>query len=59
MDDWKRNAKKGDKEDENRFVFKLKSPMKDEDVVEDPVRVHLLYLEVYLYAALFLFILTY
>lgn len=46
MDDWKKNAKKGDKEDENRFVFKLKSPMKDEDVVEDPVRVHLLYLEV-------------
>lgn len=45
MEDWKRNSKKGDKEDENRFVFRLKSPMKDEDVVEDPVRVHLLYLE--------------
>lgn len=49
MEDWKRNAKKGDKEDDNRFVFRLKSPMKDEEVVEDPVRVHLLYLEVKIY----------
>ena len=46
MEDWKRNAKKGDKDDENRFVFRLKTPMKGEEVVEDPVRVHLLYLEV-------------
>lgn len=38
--------KKGDKEDENRFVLRLKTPMQNEDVVEDPVRVHLLYLEV-------------
>lgn len=46
MEDWKRTSKK---EEENRFVFRLKTPMKDEEVVEDPVRVHLLYLEVCFY----------
>lgn len=42
MEDWKKSSKKP--EEECRFVFKLKSSM-NEDVVEDPVRVHLLYLE--------------
>lgn len=47
MLDWKKNAKgKKENEDENKFVFRLKTDFKEETIVDDPVRAHCLYLEV-------------